>query len=420
MGVEGGAGPRSESVITSAASLRAPVITGLASARPFVITDAPPPQPLVITAAAGLLLALLAAAFAAGGGRAAAAAGIGAAAGVALYHARFGFTSGWRRLLREGRSSGVRAQLVLIGLASAVAWPLIAGGAASGWVLPMGVASAVGAFGFGVGMQLGGGCASGTLYTVGGGSSRMAVTLAFFVAGSVLATAQGEAWAALPRTRAGVSAIQALGAGWGLAALAAFLGALWWAAVAWERRAHGAVEGFGRTASWVRGPWSPLAGAVALAGVCVLCFAVLGRPWGITSAFALWGAKAAGAAGIGVEDWAYWGGWRAAQLAAPVLADETSAMNVGIVLGALGAAGAAGRFAPVARLGLREALTAAVGGLLMGYGARLAYGCNIGAYLGGLTSGSLHGVWWLAWGFLGSGLGVWLRGRLGMDGEARR
>ena len=47
---------------------------------------------------------------------------------------------------------------------------------------------------FGIGMQLGGGCGSGTLFTVGGGSSRMAVTLAAFIAGRVdsLAEAAGD------------------------------------------------------------------------------------------------------------------------------------------------------------------------------------------------------------------------------------
>ena len=59
----------------------------------------------------------------------------------------------------------------------------------------------------------------------------------------------------------------------------------------------------------------------------------------------------------------------------------------------MAAAGLAGRFAPVWRLNRRDVLTAIAGGLMMGYGARLAYGCNIGAYLGGLASGSLHG--WL-------------------------
>ena len=42
----------------------------------------------------------------------------------------------------------------------------------------------------------------------------------------------------------------------------------------------------------------------------------------------------------------------------------------------------------------------------MGYGARLAYGCNIGAYLGGVISGSLHGWGWLVFGFIGSTLGA--------------
>ncbi|MEO0359887.1 MAG: YeeE/YedE thiosulfate transporter family protein, partial [Pseudomonadota bacterium] len=90
-------------------------------------------------------------------------------------------------------------------------------------------------------------------------------------------------------------------------------------------------------------------------------------------------------------------------------------MNFGIVAGAMAAAALAGKWAPVWRLSTRDVATAVIGGLMMGYGARLAYGCNIGAYLGGLVSGSLHGWWWLVWGFAGSYLGVWMRGRLSMD-----
>ena len=46
---------------------------------------------------------------------------------------------------------------------------------------PVGVSVVVGAFLFGVGMQLGGGCASGTLYTAGGGNTRMLITLIAFM-----------------------------------------------------------------------------------------------------------------------------------------------------------------------------------------------------------------------------------------------
>ena len=51
---------------------------------------------------------------------------------------------------------------------------------------------------------------------------------------------------------------------------------------------------------------------------------------------------------------------------------------------------------------LRSAVAAIVGGLLLGYGARLAYGCNIGAYFSGIASGSLHGWVWLVAAFFGN------------------
>jgi len=64
------------------------------------------------------------------------------------------------------------------------------------------------------------------------------------------------------------------------------------------------------------------------------------------------------------------------------------------------------------------ALAAAlIGGLLMGYGARLAYGCNIGAYFSGIASSSLHGWLWLVAAFLGSILGTRLRPWFGLSVE---
>jgi uncharacterized membrane protein YedE/YeeE len=98
-----------------------------------------------------------------------------------------------------------------------------------------------------------------------------------------------------------------------------------------------------------------------------------------------------------------------------VFADATSVQDFGIMLGAMMAAGLAGRFAPVWRIGAGPALAAMLGGLLMGYGARLAFGCNIGALLGGLTSGSLHGLGWLVFGFIGSVAGVRLRPYFNLD-----
>ena len=395
-------------------------------------TTSPRINRIPLAVAIGGLLLLAGLAFAARGGfagegaRYVAGTALGAFAGLALYHASFGFTGGWRRMVRERRGGGLRAQMLLIVLACLVTYPLIGYEGATGWnmhpvILPMGLASAIGAALFGVGMQMGGGCASGTLFTAGGGSTRMMVTLCAFIAGSVWATAHmGEFWLRLDEIT-GIpnlpltSVIREFGPLGGLAALFAFAGAVALAATAVELRAHGTVAPPRITGSLLRGPWSPRLGAVALALVCIGCFLIFQRPWGVTAGFALWGAKALGALGVPVEAWSYWSGWRSGQLESSVFADRTSVMNLAILLGAMAAASLAGRFAPVWNLSRREIATAVIGGLLMGYGARLAFGCNIGAFLGGMVSGSLHGAWWMLWGFAGSLLGTRLRGLLEMD-----
>jgi uncharacterized membrane protein YedE/YeeE len=351
---------------------------------------------------------------------------LGGFAGYGLYHASFGFTGAWRRLTRERRGAGLRAQLVLIGLTCAVTYLLIGYQDVTGWkmhpvIMPMGLMTAIGAFTFGVGMQLGGGCASGTLFTVGGGSTRMVVTLAFFILGSVLATAHiPDFWAKLPQMTGvpnirGTSLVTEFGPLGGLAVLLALLAAIWLGSVLVERRTHGGLELERATESLLAGKWSLRMGALALALVGIGCFVLFQRPWGVTAGFALWGAKIFDAVGIPVADWSYWQGWRKGQLEASVFANRTSVMNFGIIFGAMAAASIAGRFAPRWKFSARDILTAVIGGLLMGYGARLAYGCNIGAFLGGIVSGSMHGWWWLVWGFAGSLLGTRFRAALSMD-----
>jgi hypothetical protein len=116
---------------------------------------------------------------------------------------------------------------------------------------------------------------------------------------------------------------------------------------------------------------------------------IAGRPWGVTSAFALWGAKALAALNVSVETWPYWStpAQRAA-LQAPIALDVTSVMDIGLVLGAMAAAGLAGRFAPAWRVSGRSAAAAVV-----------AACCSATARLGAATSAriqrhrlrSLHG-----------------------------
>ena len=74
----------------------------------------------------------------------------------------------------------------------------------------------------------------------------------------------------------------------------------------------------------------------------------------------------------------------------------------------------AGRFAPQWSFPLRSLLAAVLGGLLLGYGAAIASGCNIGAFFSGVASGSLHGWLWIAAALLGNALGVRLRPLFGL------
>ena len=350
----------------------------------------------------------------------------GGLAGFALYHAAFGFTAAWRRMTRERRGRGLRAQMALIAMTCVVTYLLIGYEDLTGWnmhpvVMPMGLSSALGALVFGIGMQMGGGCASGTLFTTGGGSTRMLIVLAFFILGSVWATAHiPDFWQKLPAMTGisnlpGTSLIKLFGPLGAIAALFLFCGVVIWGSRWIEKRAHGDLEPDLATESLLHGRWSLIAGATALALVGILCFVIFARPWGVTAGFALWGAKILDAAGVGVAEWPYWQGWRKGLLEGSVFADRTSLMNFGIIFGAMAASALAARFRPTLALTRRDVITAVIGGLLMGYGARLSYGCNIGAYLGGVVSGSLHGWWWLLWGFAGSLIGTRLRAVLDMD-----
>ncbi len=77
----------------------------------------------------------------------------------------------------------------------------------------------------------------------------------------------------------------------------------------------------------------------------------------------------------------------------------------------------AGRFRPHWSVPARSLAAAVIGGLLLGYGARVAYGCNIGAYFSGIASGSLHGWLWLPAAFAGNTIGTYLRPAFGLGVE---
>jgi len=379
-----------------------------------------PRRPQPVAALAGAVV-LLGGAFALGLGNAHAGVlfALGGLLGIVLYHAGFGFASAYRRAIAERDVSAVRAQVIMLGLAMLLFAPVLGQGEAFGRpvvgaVAPVALQVAAGSFIFGLGMQLGGACSSGTLYTVGGGSTRMLLALLAFCAGAFLGSLDLARWQALP-SLGPVALSEHLGWPGAVALQLAVLAALWLALGRWARGRPQRPLGGGRLGArrLLAGPWPLLWGALLLAVLNWATLVVAGHPWTIVWGLTLWGAEAAAALGWDPSSSSFWSAAFAQEaLRRGVLGDTTSLMDLGIIAGALTAAGLAGRFRPTARVPLRVALAALAGGLLMGYGARLAFGCNIGAFFSGVASTSLHGWLWIACALAGSWLGVGLRRRL--------
>ncbi|MEE3503836.1 YeeE/YedE family protein [Acidiphilium acidophilum] len=345
---------------------------------------------------------------------------IGAALGVTLAHGSYGFAYSWRALFVRRDGSGAMANLLMLAAATILFAPILAKGAifghsVSGAIAPADVSVAVGSFLFGVGMQMSGACASGCLYTAGGGNLRTLTAMIFFCFGAFAATFQLPWWLSLPSLGA-----HSFGAmmGWGYAAVFQISG-LGILALLLRRFAPPAsplMRAWLPTgASWVRGPWPLPFAALMLAGLNWLTLLVAGHPWSIVWGYTLWGAKGARLLGWVPPLHGFWS-WpfpRAA-LAHSILADQTSVMNIGIILGALLATAISGRFSLTARFDPLPLLSAALGGIVMGYGARLAFGCNIGSLFSGIASTSLHGWEWLVFALLGTPVGIVIRRRFGL------
>jgi len=351
---------------------------------------------------------------------------IGVGFGICLLHAMFGFTGGWRMFIRSRNSTGVRAQIFLLALTSILFFPILGGvfegTSASGAVSPVGYAVLIGAFLFGIGMQLGGGCGSGTLFTMGQGQVDMLLTLLFFIVGATIGSSHLSWWHELGDVGT-ISLITSYG--WVPALLMTFTGLLilYLLAVFLDKRRNQHLQPvfvpvprekiipnliFGKWPLW----WAVL----GLAIFNLLTMLTAGHPWSITFAFSLWGTKFWSAIGGDISSWSYW------QLSYPdhalnssVLLDNTSVMDFGLILGAGLAAALAGRFAPAAKMTTNKWAAVIIGGLLLGYGARLAFGCNIGALLAGISSGSVHGWLWLVSAFIGNIVGTRVRVVIGLD-----
>ena len=336
------------------------------------------------------------------GGRGVTLLALGTALGAVFLSFQYGFASGWRQFIVAGKTTAMAAHFLLAALCALVFIPAeLWGLTASGSLAPISISLFAGAFAFGIGMQLANGCGSGVLFSFGGGSGRMLVALPFFVLGSLIGSLILPNILALGQ----LSPIQ-IGADLGpLGRTALNLTLLGSAACCFWYIGHRQGE---------KMPRKLILASVVIACLCWMVFALSGHPWGVTFGFTLWGAKLATAIGFDMSAYDFWR-WPgpARALAHSVLTDTSSLMDIGMLIGAGLWASFAGSLRSQKWPNGRQLLAAAIGGLLMGVGARLAFGCNIGAFLAGTASGSLHGWIWFFMALAGSWVGVRARPRFG-------
>jgi uncharacterized protein len=327
---------------------------------------------------------------------------IGLGLGVTLEALRFGFAGPWRQMIVNRDPAGILAQLFAIGLVAVVAIPLITANSAEliGAHAPVGLAMIGGAFTFGIAMQVVLGCGSGTLVNAGSGNPVGLLALPFFAIGSFAGAFHLDWWTGL----GSLPVIVLEGTG-GLVTTLAGLGAvavlLLVLAAPGQRRVPRRL--------WIA------AGLVALLALGNLV--VSGQPWGVVYGLGLWAAKGAQAVGVDLAASAFWAAeGNAERVRQTLLTDTTSLTNLGLIGGAfVVAAWRHGFTQPLPRLPLRAWVAVVVAGLVLGYSSRLAFGCNVGAFFSGVSTGSLHGWVWFVCAFAGSWVGIRLRPALGLE-----
>ena len=327
---------------------------------------------------------------------------IGLGFGITLEGLGFGFAGPWRRAILERNTHGIQAQLLALGLATLPSLLLldIAAGELIGATASVGVSMILGAFVFGIAMQVVLGCGSGTLVNAGSGNLMGLWALPFFIAGSFLGTLHLPEWHTLGQLEP-IALSDWLGTS---GAILLTLGLL--AGLAWRFR------------QWMPSnnrnlPHKLWLAACFLAGLAVLNLLVAGQPWGVVYGLGLWGAKLVHWSGIDLAGFAFWSdAGNAERLTQSLLLDITSVTDFGLLLGAGIAARWKGPLAAQVSLPTRLWIAGAIAALLMGYASRLAYGCNVGAFFSGISTGSLHGWVWFAAAFAGSMIGVRLHDQL--------
>lgn len=165
-----------------------------------------------------------------------------------------------------------------------------------------------------------------------------------------------------------------------------------------------------RMTKYLKKPWPYWVGGILLGVMNVVLLALIGMNWQITSGFLLWGVGFLEWIGFNPLKWEYFSYfesyYRPLILNNNIIINQYTILNIGVMIGSLVATLLASQFKIKNIKNKKQVLVALIGGIMMGYGSRIAAGCNIGAFFSSIPSFSLQGWFFGIFIFLGAGVGI--------------
>lgn len=348
----------------------------------------------------------------------------GVIAGISMQKSKICFTAAFRDPVLFGMTGLSRAivlSLILtsIGFAVIQFFQLKSGAALGGKLLIPGLYIPIGAFIFGLGASVSGGCASGTLFRLGEGYQMQYFVVIGFLLGSFLGRLNQSFWHSLTFARSIIHFPTQFGWFWGVFIQLLILIIIYFFLFKWENRSFSTSDSklidlfskdnfndfidnfkaliFNPFKKLQEGIWPYWLGLLILGIANITYFNFTGRYWRVSSGYtnlSFWLVSLFGVEFNNIN----------IDVISPI-DDPIFWSNIGIIIGALISILAAGQLKFKKIKNKSQIILGIVGGFLMGYGSRVASGCNIGGFYSAVSSLALNGWIYLPFVILGIYLG---------------